>query len=86
MLQQHQLLQSLATMMFMILLLLTPKSAQSSRLRKEIRNMTAAEVDSYFEAIWIYKNEGRKDGRDYMVTYDEIVAQHAIATKNSTVT
>ncbi len=47
--------------------------------------MTSDELDDYFDAILVYKYDGRQDGRDYMKTYDEMVAHLAIATTNSTV-
>lgn len=53
--------------------------------RVEIRDMTEEQLDKYFNALWTYKKTGRQDGRDYMRTYDEFVAQHALATANKTV-
>lgn len=47
--------------------------------------MTSDELNDYFDAILVYKYDGRQDGRDYMKTYDEMVAHHAIATTNKTV-
>ncbi len=54
-------------------------------VRKEIRDLTSDELDNYFAAIWEYKTNGRQDDRDYFLTYNDIVAQHAIATTNTTV-
>jgi hypothetical protein len=53
--------------------------------RKEIRKMSSKELDRYFDALWTYKLYGRQDGLDYFKTYDDLVAQHALASYNTTV-
>ena len=53
--------------------------------RKELRELTREEWHAYCDAIWIYKNEGRKDGMPYLRTYDELVVQHSLAANNATV-
>lgn len=63
----------------------TKKVKAAATVRKEIRSLTSAEIDNYFNALWTYKSTGRMDGVSYMKTYDEAVAQHALATCNSTV-
>ena len=57
----------------------------SKYVRKEVRNMTDTELSNYFAAVWTLKNTGREDDRDYLLKYDDFVAQHMIATANSTV-
>lgn len=47
--------------------------------------MTSDELDAYFDALWIYKTSGRQDGLEYLETYDDAVAQHALAAANTTV-
>ena len=44
-----------------LLIAVCTKVAVAMTYRKEIRNMTTEEMDSYFSAIWTYKKEGRKD-------------------------
>ena len=60
-------------------------SIPSITVRKEIRDMSTEELDRYFNALWEYKNVGRRDNRTYFRNYNELVAQHALATANSTV-
>lgn len=54
-------------------------------VRKEIRDMTDTELSNYFSAVWTMKKTGRQDDRDYLLKYDDFVAQHMIATANSTI-
>ena len=53
-------------------------------VRKEIRELTDAELSTYFSAIWTMKSTGRQDNRDYLKKYDDFVAHHMIASANST--
>ena len=53
--------------------------------RKELRELTREEWHAYCDAIWIYKNEGRKDGMPYLRKYDELALQHSLAANNVTV-
>lgn len=47
--------------------LLGLKSVISMTHRKEIRSMTHQEFDDYMDAILVYKYEGRKDVRTYLI-------------------
>ena len=60
-------------------------SRSLTTVRKEIREMSSAELDRYFKALWEYKNHGRRDDRPYFRNYYALVAHHAKATANSTV-
>eukprot|EP01036_Dinobryon_divergens_P028190 gene28190-37093_t len=60
-------------------------ASKSLTVRKEIRELSSAELDRYFKALWEYKNHGRRDGRPYFRNYYALVAHHAKATANSTV-
>ena len=62
-----------------------PTAAVTLTVRKEIREMSSAELDRYFNALWEYKNRGRRDNRPYFRNYYALVAHHALATANSTV-